>query len=447
MNAVYRKIVLAMMIIMLLLVGCSFFDSAGDVEGNPNEDNFIDNDNGLEEEDLLPIDDEGENVVKIYGNQSVFMEQYGTYIQEIYPELSFQFFYINSHGIDYTEQVKQFIEAEGIDVVVIDNFMYRKYIEDGGILYELDHLIMEDEFRLQDYSANVLNFLRNVDGGVYGLTPRFLASAIYYNKSLFDHYGVEYPSEQMTWEDLFHLAERLAAEDGIYGFERLGYLFGLVNELAFINGLDVVDENLQVTLDSQEWRDIWSYVMGLYDNGVIYYDHEGMGNSMFLQGQAAMAVSSAPFLHTLDQHKLNFEWDLALEPIHKDAPDESLTLTSWEIYSIPMAATNIEGAWKVIQYVNSSEAARKMLEADPHQFVSRQSVMEEYNKKYVEVFYSRKPSVNHSTMNGSLHSLEAFSLYNRLLFNEDRAIFTKERSLAEVLAEIRTVLEEYLRSN
>lgn len=59
------------------------------------------------------------------------------------------------------------------------------------------------------------------DGKLYGLPLYAGGAPVYYNKDLFDKFGVPYPSKQMTWDDVFTVSQRLTRqEDGVqyYGF-------------------------------------------------------------------------------------------------------------------------------------------------------------------------------------------------------------------------------------
>ncbi len=51
------------------------------------------------------------------------------------------------------------------------------------------------------------------DGSVYGFPRDIGFSVLYYNKDLFDAAGVEYPTEEWTWDDLTAAAEALTVVD------------------------------------------------------------------------------------------------------------------------------------------------------------------------------------------------------------------------------------------
>jgi hypothetical protein len=81
-------------------------------------------------------------------------------------------------------------------------------------LYELDAAIEQDsEFSLEGILPGAIQKMRSMgDGKLYDLAPTFSSDAIFYNKKLFEEYGVPLPQDGMIWNDLLLLAERFLAD-------------------------------------------------------------------------------------------------------------------------------------------------------------------------------------------------------------------------------------------
>ena len=47
-----------------------------------------------------------------------------------------------------------------------------------------------------------------MDGSTYGIPVGFTTHCLFYNKDIFDEAGVEYPTEDWTWDDLQEAARR-----------------------------------------------------------------------------------------------------------------------------------------------------------------------------------------------------------------------------------------------
>ena len=62
--------------------------------------------------------------------------------------------------------------------------------------------------------------LYTYDGKVYGIPKDIDTIALWYNKTMFDEAGVDYPDETWTWDTVVENAKKLTKEDGSqYGIE------------------------------------------------------------------------------------------------------------------------------------------------------------------------------------------------------------------------------------
>lgn len=82
-----------------------------------------------------------------------------------------------------------------------------RYAADG-VLENLDPYIEQSKYDLSDYWPALLESATYNDS-VYGLPRDISVEALYYNKTLFDQAGVEYPTDEWTWDDLRAAAEKL----------------------------------------------------------------------------------------------------------------------------------------------------------------------------------------------------------------------------------------------
>ena len=88
-----------------------------------------------------------------------------------------------------------------------------------GDFVALDPFIETDEsFDVSDFYPAALEAF-TIDGKVWAIPYGVTSEVIFYNKDLFDQYGVPYPEVGWTWNDFVHTARVLRdPEAGIYGF-------------------------------------------------------------------------------------------------------------------------------------------------------------------------------------------------------------------------------------
>jgi multiple sugar transport system substrate-binding protein len=93
------------------------------------------------------------------------------------------------------------------------------YMENDLLLNLDDYIANDDAIDLSNYYEGVVD-LYNSNGVQYALPKDHDTIALLYNKALFDKYGVEYPTDDWTWEDLYEAAAAITeagAGDNVYG--------------------------------------------------------------------------------------------------------------------------------------------------------------------------------------------------------------------------------------
>lgn len=79
-------------------------------------------------------------------------------------------------------------------------------------LLPIDEFIKKDNLDLSIYKGAAEQLQYN--GVSYALPYRNDWYVLYYNKDLFDAAGVEYPSNDMTWQEYYDLAAKLTSRRG-----------------------------------------------------------------------------------------------------------------------------------------------------------------------------------------------------------------------------------------
>lgn len=97
-----------------------------------------------------------------------------------------------------------------------------------GVLLDIEPYIEEDlkngtmPFDFNDYYPKTINSFRfdgktSGHGALYGLPVNFTPMGFYYNKDLFRRAGVEYPTDDWTWEEFEQKAQAIGRLNGCYG--------------------------------------------------------------------------------------------------------------------------------------------------------------------------------------------------------------------------------------
>ncbi|MDF2720927.1 MAG: transporter substrate-binding protein [Paenibacillus sp.] len=124
-----------------------------------------------------------------------------------------------------------------------------------GVFQDHTALSKRHNIDLNRIEPVVLDAIRNAtaDGALYGLPYFIQVNGLYYNKEIFNRFGVPYPSDGMTWNDAIQLAKRLTRD----GYKGLHY--EKVTRIAESMSPDYVDRKTnKATVNTDAWREIFT---------------------------------------------------------------------------------------------------------------------------------------------------------------------------------------------
>ena len=105
------------------------------------------------------------------------------------------------------------------DVFWMHSANAQKYM-DAHLLLDMNSYIEgDDAINLENYFPGIVE-LYSQDGVQYAIPKDHDTIACVYNKKVLDKYGLEYPTDDMTWADYAALAQKVAEagkDDGVYG--------------------------------------------------------------------------------------------------------------------------------------------------------------------------------------------------------------------------------------
>ncbi|MFC3799725.1 extracellular solute-binding protein [Cohnella sp. GCM10012308] len=311
--------------------------------------------------------------------------QYRDFIEAGFPDWDVRFVPMqpdNDYKAYDEKTLAAFMEKEKPDLLILNVPDYR-LLRKAGKLQNLEEWAARKKANLTaNVTPGVLDFLRGEDGGpLYGIGPGFHASAMYYNKNMFDRLGVPYPTDGMNWEQTIALADRVMQdkrlEKGEVGLH-IPWLrgpFDLLQRIAGTEGLTYANAKTgAVTFDSPGWDRLFKQVAAAYKRGTFvatwpkaresdgqtYYDQAAMeAVDLFKQGKAAITIDDDNLLMNLKaQAKPKFEWGVVTTPARSTDLTVGGELQLYEMFAIPAAAGHAEEAWEVLSYFMSAHVGQ-----------------------------------------------------------------------------------------
>lgn len=285
------------------------------------------------------------------GTDELFMSRFGEQIQKKFPQYTLKFIPRQSDNYAALLGGKQ-----PIDIMIAALNSTGTYLTGMGLESDISDLIKKYNYDLNKIEPTMIEIQRRMaNGGIYGLPYTTGAMAFLYNKDLFDKFGVQYPRDNMTWDDLYELARRMTRTDG--GISYRGIVIGFAHVIRS-NQLSApyFDPKTNKALFTDD-RFVQSFT-----NIARFYKIPGMElpnnkyseqADLFLKEQrVAMMIHTGGYVPRTAEALKN--WDIAAVPTLKEKPGVSLQAGPDYMYITNRSAQR-DAAFQVLAYITSEE--------------------------------------------------------------------------------------------
>lgn len=220
----------------------------------------------------------------------------------------------------------------------------------------------------------------NFEGDLYCPPKDFSTMALQYNKDLFDAAGLEYPTAEWTWDDLYSAAEALTDEEaGVVGLVTPP---NLERWLPFLyqNGGAIFNEDGEFVMNDEAAIEALDFYISFARDGIggsPSMVDSGWGGEAFGRGRAAMAMEGNWVIQFLLDNYPELKWGVAELPMGEAG---QATMAFTVCYGV---AANAEGevadaAWQVVNFLTNDEGAATVASASFGPMPTRPSAAEAY---------------------------------------------------------------------
>ncbi|MDF2714629.1 MAG: extracellular solute-binding protein family 1 [Paenibacillus sp.] len=230
---------------------------------------------------------------------------------------------------------------------------------DLNLLHDLNDLVKKNKLDLAKLDPLAIDAIKmwGAKGELYALPFYRNFGVLYYNKDLFDKFGVSYPKDGMTWEEAAELARKVTRTDG--GTEYRGLDASGTYEGVSQMSANFVDGAGKANLEAE------SFVAALNNLKTIYGipgNKRGKNMQDFYKGTVAMSAFWNVLGNFEDMYKKGtpMNWDMVSMPTYKQAPGRSYQVDSHNL-SISTLSKHKEAAFQVIAYLTSKEVQAEIV--------------------------------------------------------------------------------------
>ena len=263
-----------------------------------------------------------------------------------------------------------------------------KYAE-AGVLEPLDEYIEKDKVNMDDY-VSVVKDAYNYNDVQYCMPKGMDTVQVFYNKGIFEKYGVEEPQTGWTWEDMKELAGQLKSKIEEAGSDEYPILMELDPQPSFFNfinqsgGYVLSDDMKKAGFDQEGTVKAYTDMVALMDEGLMPGSEvlsDTKGTDLFLSQKGAILFMGSWKTAVIDDASFAEQVGTIAMPAKDDGNQSVIGGLG---YAVNSSSKDKDAAWKLVKYLAGEESNKMQAEAkiDVPALISAQQY---YKAEHVDV--------------------------------------------------------------
>lgn len=375
----------------MLLAACSNSSETG---SSNNTDNTSENHSSDEENNA---EDEAKEEITMrfwYPGDPEAVEER---LKEVFPHITFEWEDIQVVNA-YKETIEEEISKKKLpDIMILTDYSL-SVLKGYDMLFDLTSLIEKHQLDMSDwpeYRVKAMHAHKPDDDGIYSLPGQLTSHGLAYNKEVFDKFGVPYPTDDMTWEEVIGLARKVTGERD--GTQYRGLDIALDPQMVGMLDDWLVDANDEVHFENREdvkkalslIEEVASIPGNIPDNGKEdFFDPWSYG--IYTERNVAMALHARYIARGLAEsaEESDIDFDFVSWPLlDKDNPTQPYT--DGTFYAISPYSEYPDEAFKVVEYLISDEWIHDTDPLDYNMDILKDKNMEAFTRHPLNVPESR----------------------------------------------------------
>lgn len=318
---VRTKILTILLLMVVMGTACAGQEQSQDHESNgiqvseqPQDDSSDLQKEVIEDE---PVENQEPVTLRLYQSGNYFSEDefealLAGPVKEKYPHITIENV-IHSGSLE-----KAFAAGETVDFHATWDGAMAQYI-DSAIFSDVTPLAKKHNFELGKFDQGALDAIRKIskEGELFALPYGVNFNALFYNKDIFDNFGVAYPPDGMTWDEAIELGRDLTRY--IDGVQYKGLDEEQIARPLFPLSPNLVDPHTdEVMADMEIYRRAFEVAGKIYDIPGNTYER-GFTKEFLEDRNLAMITTVNIFGHLRNAE--GFNWDMAQFPSYPDLPN------------------------------------------------------------------------------------------------------------------------------
>lgn len=271
---------------------------------------------------------------------------------------------------------------------------YSQMYADADMLLNMnDYIESDDQINLDDYYPGITELYNN-QGAQIAIPKDHDTIAMVYNKTVFDKYDVDYPTDDLTWQEFADIAQEITdkgKDDGVYGT----YMNTNSNQLGWYNvvysfgGHILSQDRSKSGLDDPKTLEAMQFVADEILPACPTQDSMAntSGDTMLMSGKIGMYLDGSWMINSYynADNKEDFAWaQIPYADVNgnKQAEkEERVSIYNGLGWSIAKNTDNPEASWGLVSALTSKQGQEKQSELGV-----TMSAIEGYSQAWTEAF-------------------------------------------------------------
>jgi multiple sugar transport system substrate-binding protein len=238
--------------------------------------------------------------------------------------------------------------------LIITSALNLQDLIDLGLMYDQNQLIKQHHFDLQRIDPSIMDMIKAYGdkGEIFGIPYTSNFSALFYNKDIFEKFGVPFPKDGMTWDEVIELAKKLTRNEG--GVQYVGLDPDNIIRISSPLTNTYFDKKTgKANLSTPEWKEIYELfnkIISIPGNRTQTVKRN-QDDFMKLKNVAMKATANA--FDKLGQTE-GLNWDMVTYPVYKNKPGTFGVAGAQALIITPNSKVK-EQAFEVIETLLSDE--------------------------------------------------------------------------------------------
>lgn len=336
-------------------VGVSFVLSACSGKGEPGGA-VTGQDASMEKAELVIYSNSGDS-------QESFDLRFGNALKQRFPNYTIRYVQSKS-GTSLPEMIAS---GTKFDIFFASKGNFEDAMIGQGLEYDMTDWIVKNKIDLTRFEPTIIEAMKQSSGGkLYGLPVFNNVMVLYYNKTIFDKFGVSYPKDGMTWDETLELASKLNRNEG--GRQYIGFSANPGKTISLnpfsLPSVDPASDTPTINTN-EKWRTLFEtmFMKPSMNEGVraeMTAQKKIADHYTFVREQnLAMYAYQSNLHYALPGEMKNVDWDMAALPVFKELPGVG-SQTYPTYFGITKTSEHVGPAMEAIRFLTSDDFQMEM---------------------------------------------------------------------------------------